>query len=182
MLLEGGFENFSFEKLARAARTGKPTIYSRFGDKRGFMKALLERRKAKRAETIREITRGLPFRDALCLQASSVLDLLFSDEGVLYERLIDWLDEEPGNDGPTARGASYATALEAIRNVLQAGVDAGEAHFDDIEESACFWLEAMIGHARLAKSNGTPGRAENECWARVHTDRFLRAFGGLPTA
>lgn len=178
MLLEGGFENFSFERLARAARTGKPTIYSRFGDKRGFMKALLERRKAKSTEQIRESTRELPFREALRKQASSVLDLLFSDEGVLYERLIDWLDEEPGNDGQTARGASYANALDTIKGVLQAGVDSGEAQFDDIEESARFWLEAMIGHARLAKSSGTPGRTENEQWAGVHTDRFLRAFGG----
>jgi len=181
MLLEGGFESFSFERLARAARTGKPTIYSRFGDKRGFMLALLERRKAERTEQIRAMARDLPFEEALCVQASRVLDLLFSDEGVLFERLIDWIDEEPGREGPTARGASYDNAIAMIREMLEQGVSRGEASFDDIGESAVFWLEAMIGHARLAVSHGTPSQADNESWAKIHTKRFLRAFGHANT-
>lgn len=179
MLLEGGFESFSFERLARAARTGKPTIYSRFGDKRGFMRALLERRKAERTEQIRAMVRDLPFQQALCVQASRVLDLLFSDEGVLFERLIDWIDEEPGGDGPTARGQSYDNAIVTIRAMLEQGVTQGVASFDDIDESAAFWLEAMVGHARLAKSRGTPSQADNERWARIHTQRFLRAFAHM---
>ncbi|MDE2562658.1 MAG: TetR/AcrR family transcriptional regulator [Sphingomonadales bacterium] len=176
MLLEGGFESFSFERLARAARTGKPTIYSRFGDKRGFLRSLLERRNLERTKKIRAMGRDLPFEQALCVQASHVLDMLFSDEGVLFERLVDWIDEEPGGDGPTARGAAYDNAIASIRAMLAEGVSHGEARFDDIEEAAVFWLEAMLGHARLAKSQGTPDHADNERWARIHTQRFLRAF------
>ena len=33
--LERGFEGASIDEIAVAARAGKPTIYSRFGDKRG---------------------------------------------------------------------------------------------------------------------------------------------------
>lgn len=176
LLLEGGFESFSLERLAREARTGKPTIYSRFGDKRSLLRAMLERRKIERTEQIRRMAGDLPFAEALRLQATYVLELLFSDEGVLFERLVDWIDEEPGGDGPTARGASYANAIASIRAMLEAGENTGEAHFDDIEEAAVFWLEAMIGHARFTKSNEVPTREENERWARRHTERFLRAF------
>lgn len=176
LLLDQGFENFSLERLAREARTGKPTIYSRFGDKRGLLCAMLERRKTERAEQVRRMAGSLPFAEAMCRQASYVLEIMFSDEGVLYERLIDWIDEEPGGDGPTARGTSHNNAVIAIREMLAAGEQSGEVHFDDIDEAAVFWLEAMIGHARFTKSNSVPSREENERWARKHTERFLRAF------
>ena len=52
LLLEEGFERFSFDRLARAASVGKPTIYSRFANKHEYSRVLLEHRLTKRKNEV----------------------------------------------------------------------------------------------------------------------------------
>src|ERR1700722_14327961 len=43
VFLDRGFEGSSVDEIAVAARAGKPTIYARFGDKRGLFTAVVTR-------------------------------------------------------------------------------------------------------------------------------------------
>jgi len=175
ILLSGGFENFTFDRVARHAHIGKATIYSRFPGKADLMRALLLRRIEQRTAQIRQEGSDLPTATAFLLRATNTMKMLFSPDGVLTERLIDWLDQESG-EGLTMRAEAYRNAIESIAQALVRGPDAADHRVPDVELAARLWLEGLLGHARLAYTEGASSPAEIERWATNYT-RFF--FAGL---
>ena len=113
VLQSGGFETFTFDRVARHAHIGKATIYSRFPGKLDLMRALLQRRIEQRTDYLNQQGLNLSIRDAFHVRAAEVMKMLFSPDGVLVERLIDWLDQEIG-EGQTMRAHAYRNAIELI--------------------------------------------------------------------
>lgn len=177
VLLDSGFDGFTFDRLARHARVGKATIYSRYPNKRAFLVALVDYYLENRRAQILSEGRDGSLIEVFCRQAAQVLDMLFSADGILFERLLDWLDQEGGADDSGVRGQSYAQAIQSIEQSLQEAVSRGEARIVDIPRAARFWLEGMIGHARLAGSQGRKSAADNAQWARDYTEFFFRGNG-----
>ncbi len=175
VLLAGGFDNFTFDRVARHAHIGKATIYSRFPGKIDLMHALLERRIALRNRYFRQRGADLPVEQAFRLRAADVMKMLFAPDGVLMERLTDWIDQESGQ-GQRMRANAYTNAIESITLALTERREAGELHVPDIDLAARLWLEGLIGHARLANTEGASSAAEIERWACDYT-RFF--FAGL---
>jgi len=175
VLHAGGFENFTFDRVARHAHIGKATIYSRFPGKIELMQALLLRRIAQRSVQIKQQGTDLPVETAFRLRATDTMKMLFSPDGVLTERLIDWLDQEIG-EGPQMRANAYRTAIESISYPLIHGPDAADLPVPDVDLAARLWLEGLLGHARLAYTEGASSPAEIDRWARDYT-RFF--FAGL---
>jgi AcrR family transcriptional regulator len=175
VLLAGGFENFTFDRVARHAHIGKATIYSRFPGKIELMQGLLRRRIEQRADQLKQQGSNLQVEAAFRLRAAVVIKMLFSPDGVLVERLIDWLDQEIG-EGQTMRANAYRTAIESISQMLIDGADEAGLAVRDIDLAARLWIEALIGHARLAFTEGASSPAEIERWAGDFT-RFY--FTGL---
>ena len=176
VLLAGGFESFTFDRVARHARIGKATIYSRFAGKIELMQALLQRRIEFRNAYFRTRGHDLPVEEAFRLRAADVMKMLFSPDGVLMERLIDWLDQELG-EGQPMRAAAYRNAIDGISEQLLArGADLPVAS-GDVMLAARIWLEGLIGHARLAaNTEGASSPAEIDRWAQDYT---LFYFAGL---
>ncbi len=179
VLLEHGFENFSFDRIARHARIGKATIYSRFSGKTELMRALLAWRMARqRAEILAESDAMEPLA-AFTLRAQRVLEALLSADGVLMERLIDWVDLEAG--AGNVRAEVYRSALQSIADEFAAMNAAGSLAIADVDRAARFWLEGLLGHARLAASEGEQHPAERQRWASDYADYFFRGVDAWVT-
>jgi len=175
ILLAGGFENFTFDRVARHAHIGKATIYSRFPGKIELMQALLLRRVEQRTEQLRQQWSDLPVESAFRLRAADIMKMLFSPDGVMTERLIDWLDQEIG-EGQQMRANTYRNAIESISRSLTDGPDVADLKVSNVELAARLWIEGLIGHARLACTEGVSSPAEIDRWARDYTIFY---FAGL---
>ena len=175
VLQAGGFESFTFDRVARHAHIGKATIYSRFPGKIELMRALLIRRIAQRTDYLNQQGYNLPVRQAFQFRAAEVMKMLFSPDGVLMERLIDWLDQEIG-EGQSMRANAYRNAIDVISQTMAGSHDAAALCMHDTDLAARLWLEGLLGHARLANTEGASSNQEIERWASDYT-RFY--FAGL---
>ena len=124
LFLDRGFEATSLDAVAEAARVSKPTVYSRYGDKRGLFAAVLRR----------EIARWLaPLSAAAEMQLSSASDIS------VEQRLV-----EIGREmltftcGPDAVAFSRMMTSQAINfpDVAKLGKEEG-------------WLKAVATTARF---------------------------------
>lgn len=175
-LLEHGFESFTFDRIARHAHIGKATIYARYASKREFLEALLDFKSDQRRTSILSKGVGLPLIDAYCLRATEVIHFLLSREGMLLERLFDWLDQEGGGGTVSSRAAHFRDALTSIEDSLREAVGNGEVTIRDIPQAARFWLEGLMGHVRLAGNEDEATQQDTARWARHYSEFF---FAGI---
>lgn len=180
ILLQSGFDNFTFDRVARHARIGKATIYSRFAGKRELLHALMLRRIDIRRTELMTVGSDLPLKKAFCVRAARVLAMLQTPEHILLERLIDWFDQESGNDEIGTRAMTYRGAVQAIMDSLSDANSAGMTRVADLEQAARFWLEGLLGHSRMSESEGTTQPEAQEHWAQQFTEFFFAGISALP--
>lgn len=176
LLLAQGFEGFSFDKLARHARIGKPTIYSRFANKEDFLRSLLQYRIAKNQAEVTSLAGELPFKEAMGVMATRAVSKFVSDEGRLVDRLIDWLEHE----GDPARGSvrqwAFQNALHYGEELIRAANARGETHVSDVQTASRFFLEGIIGHARMSDARAPIDMEAHKAWADQYSRIILKAF------
>lgn len=179
VLLVDGLDAFTFDRLARHAHIGKATIYSRFPGKRELFRALLARWITQRIAALEAQGSHLSSEAAFRLRAVDTMTMLFSPDGQLSERLIDWLEQESGG-AERLRAKVYAYALESIARALQLTRDgeatALELTSAQVARASRIWLEGLLGHARLAFSEGDSTQPAIAQWASDYA-RFF--FAGL---
>ena len=180
LLLEQGFEGFTFDKLAKQARIGKPTIYARFSNKEEFLRALLERRIMGYQEEVTALAEDLSFRDVLTLMAMRVVVKFLSEEGRLMDRLIDWLEYEGDPSKPSMRKWAFESARNRGEAIITAAVERGEIVISDIPLAAQTFLEGIIGHARMSQVREPTNLEPHQRWAETYVAVILRAFDGRP--
>lgn len=176
VLRDQGFDAFTFDRVARHARIGKATIYARFSGKREFLEALLCHKVEERRVSVMAIGAGLPLVERFCHRAALVVEILLSPDGMMMERLFDWCDQEFGDDEINYRHAMFADALINIESELREAATETGIQIDDYPLAARFWLEGLLGHAKLIGSARTFDRAETERWAQSYSEFF---FAGL---
>lgn len=176
VLRDHGFEAFTFDRLARHARIGKATIYTRFASKREFLEALLAHKTVERRLKIMKLGEGLPLIDLFCLRAAAVMHVLHSPEGRMMERLVDWCDQEFGNGEMNFRQAMYADALTNITDELRQIAIEQKLVLAEPDLAARFWLEGLLGHARLEGPVGEIDDDANEHWARAYSEFFFASL------
>lgn len=177
VLLAHGFENFTFDRVARHARIGKATIYSRFAGKTDLMRALLAWRVDRQRDEIMAESSAMEPVEAFTVRAQRVLEVLFSSDGLLMERLVDWVELEAGEGN--VRGEVYRSALQSIASEFADLNAQGRTAVRDVDLAARFWLEGLLGHARLAASQGEHGPADRAKWARDYARYFFRGIDGI---
>jgi len=173
VLLEEGFESFTFDRVARRARIGKATIYSRFANKSELLHALLWQRTHLRRAFILAQGADLPLVEAFALRATEVIMTLASPDGQLVERLMDWLDLEKGGAQGNVRARVYCDAVEAIAESFVRANERGGQVIPDPRVAAQFWVEGLMGHARMAIAQCAVSRAETERWALGYARFFF---------
>src|SRR3954470_13410977 len=163
LFLDRGFDATSLDAVAEAARVSKPTVYSRYGDKRGLFAAVLRR----------EIARWLaPLSPAAEMQLGSASDIS------VEQRLV-----EIGREmltftcGPDAVAFSRMMTSQAINfpDIAKLGKEEGwlkavatTARFfdhlmaqgaldvDDTTIAAEVFLDVVVGHNHRLATFGTP--------------------------
>ncbi len=178
VLLAEGFEGFTFDRVARHAHIGKATIYSRFANKRELMGALLRHRIEAQHAHITAMGAGLPPMEAFIARSTEVLSLLLSPDGILQERLIDWMDQEGDGGCGEIRNAIYRHSLVAIEALIHQANATGLIHIPDPAAAAEFWLEGLVGHARVTRAEENGDRVAHERWSRRYVHFF---FSGTAT-
>lgn len=179
VLLAEGFEGFTFDRVARHAHIGKATIYSRFANKRELMGALLRHRIEAQHAHINATGADLPPMEAFIARGAEVLSLLLSPDGILQERLIDWMDQEGDGECGEIRTAIYRHSLVTIGAFLQEANATGLVHIPDPATAAEFWLESLIGHARVTRAEGDVDRAAHERWSRRYVHFFFSGVAAI---
>lgn len=182
VLLDVGFDAFTFDRVARHAHIGKATIYSRFAGKRELMEALLHHGMNKRRALIEAQVSELDFAACLKLRAVETLELLCSPDGKLMERLIDWLDGEADSPQGGYRAYVYRSALDSIGNQFEQARARGEIAMEHCEDAARFWLEALLGHYKMISSEADQIRARHESWAERYIAFFVAGASGQQSA
>lgn len=178
VLRDQGFDAFTFDRVARHAHIGKATIYARFPGKREFLEALLLHKVEERRMSIMAIGHGRPLVEAFCLRAAAVIEILLSPDGVMMERLVDWCDQEFGDGEINYRHAMFDDALANIETELREAAQEAGAAIDDFPLAARFWLEGILGHARLSGGARCYDQIQTEAWARRYSEFFFAGIKG----
>src|SRR5260370_16345888 len=88
VFLERGFEGASIDEIAEVARSGKPTIYVRFRDKRALFTEVMTRDILSRfAEFKTEVTTGATIEERLASAAITLLHWGFDSDRIALMRL-----------------------------------------------------------------------------------------------
>lgn len=177
VLRDHGFDAFTFDRVARHARIGKATIYARFPGKREFLEALLAHKATQRQVTILAVGRGMPIIEAFCKRAIVVIETLVSSEGIMMERLVDWCDQEFGDHTINYRRAMFADALAKIEAELRSAAAQDGLDLGDFGRVAQFWMEGLLGHARLIAADRAYDHAKTERWAKSYSEFFFSRLG-----
>lgn len=176
LLLEQGFEGFTFDKLAKQARIGKPTIYARFSNKEEFLRALLAHRIVSYQEEVTSVADGLSLREAFELMALKAVLKFVSGEGRLMDRLMDWLEYEGDPSKPSLRRWAFDNARARGEEIIKAGMDRGEVYISDPAHAAQTFLEGIVGHARMSPVREPTNIEPHQRWAEQYVAVILRAF------
>nr|WP_279588315.1 TetR/AcrR family transcriptional regulator [Qipengyuania flava] len=176
LLLDVGFENFSFDKLARYGRFGKPTIYARFGNKVELLRALLVQSIETRSRDLFDAASRQHIDEAIPSLCADVVEYIHSPEGRLKDRLIDWLDIEAEDGGPSMRGWTGEKAIQSVQQLLRDASKRGEVKLSDIDEVSQFLAAGVIGHGRMTKVEDPFDRVPHITWARSYWVMLKTAF------
>ncbi|WP_408591635.1 TetR/AcrR family transcriptional regulator [Novosphingobium sp.] len=183
VLLATGFESFTFDRVARHARIGKATIYSRFANKHDLMTALLKRRVSEQNGFIEAQALDLPPVEAFARRATEVLKTIGTPDGLLLDRLIDWLDQErlDGTTGTPGQGLDFRSQvyrffLESIKKSLRESAERNALRIVDVDTAAQFWLEGILGHVRLTGAGLPTDSDAISNWAKAYTAFFFSAI------
>jgi len=88
VFLERGFEGASIDEIAKVARSGKPTIYARFRDKRALFTAVVTRDILSRISEFKaEVPTGATIEERLTSAASTLLHWGLDSERIALMRL-----------------------------------------------------------------------------------------------
>src|SRR6266404_6326306 len=88
VFLERGFEGASIDEIAKVARSGKPTIYARFRDKRALFTAVVTRDILSRISEFKaEAPTGATIEERLTSAASTLLHWGLDSERIALMRL-----------------------------------------------------------------------------------------------
>jgi AcrR family transcriptional regulator len=145
VFLERGFEGSSIDEIAQAARSGKPTIYARFANKRALFSAVVMRDVVSRMEQFKgDVPSGATNEEALASLGLAMLDWgLASDRIGLMRLAIAEVHRFPDLASTVSRTARERGAELAARLL-------GEmAQFTELGTLLAFAAENLASTARL---------------------------------
>ncbi|MCP2335107.1 TetR/AcrR family transcriptional regulator [Actinomadura rupiterrae] len=145
LIAERGFAAASVDRIAERAGVAKGTVYYNFGSKNAMFTALLEYGVERFGAALRDAAAGLAPLDQLGAVVRA--ELAFIGEHESFARLLLAETWRSGGDWPHAARLIRERAIGAVRDVVQAAVDAGELRTDldvDMAASAVFGMVLTV--------------------------------------
>jgi AcrR family transcriptional regulator len=151
VFLERGFEGASIEEIARAARSGKPTIYARFASKEALFNAVAMHDVVSRIEHFKgEVPTGATIEERLASLAIALLDwILASDRLALMRLAVAELRRFPdlaSSVSRTARELSAQVAAQHLSEITQSDELGALPAFapEHLATTARFFLDLVV--------------------------------------
>jgi AcrR family transcriptional regulator len=124
VFLERGFEGASIDEIAKAARSGKPTIYARFANKRALFTAVVMREVLSPIEQFEtDLPIGAPAEERLVTAGVAMLDWGVASDRIALMRLaiaeVQRFPDLASTVSQTAREAGAELAARLLGEVAQ---------------------------------------------------------------
>jgi AcrR family transcriptional regulator len=124
VFLERGFEGASIDEIAEAARSGKPTIYARFANKRALFTAVVMRDVVSRVEQFKgDVPTGATAKEGLATAGLAMLDWGLASDRIALMRLaiaeVHRFPDRASTVSHTAREAGTELAARLLGEVAQ---------------------------------------------------------------
>ena len=150
LLIEEGIEKFSIDKLARRARMGKPTIYSRFKKKEALFQALLIREARAHAVAVMEEPASADTEFSIPQLMAQTIAHLQSPRGHLISRLGEWLTYEADDKSYAIQDQLHHVFVFGWISVVRVSKQKGHTKVRSAKRAAELIVEGIMGHARIA--------------------------------
>jgi AcrR family transcriptional regulator len=170
VFLERGFEGASIDEIAKAARSGKPTIYARFANKRALFTAVVMRDVISRIERFEaDLPTGAPAEERLVTAGVAMLDWGVASDRIALMRLaiaeVHRFPDLASTVSQTARERGAELAARLLGEVAQSSELGTLPAFapDHLATTARFFVDLVIVPIMLQalfRENLEPLRAE----------------------
>ena len=101
-------QDISMEQVAAGAGVGKGTVFHRFGNRMGLMRALMVDRAASLEQSVRSgpppLGKGAPDRDRLLAFLDAIIEVVSRNKSLMAELAYSAAAEPPPNEGPANEG------------------------------------------------------------------------------
>jgi TetR/AcrR family transcriptional repressor of mexJK operon len=178
MFMEHGFDRASVDAIAEAAGVAKATVYARFKDKEGLLRAAISSKCADfLGSTAFESASDLPMRRTLIEFAHRFLALVTDKDSLAMHALM----MEAGKSRPEMPTLFFESAVlptcRRLSGYLERQRDNGRLSFDDGEAAAWRLLGMVKSQEHMRAMLGLPRRRQKEIDAFIEScvDAFLAA-------
>ena len=162
LFLDRGFDATSLDAVAEAARVSKPTVYSRYGDKRGLFAAVLRREIARwlaplsaAAETQLSSASDIPVEQRLVEIGREMLTFTCGPDAVAFSRMMTSQAINFPDIAKLGKEEGWLKAVATTARFFDHLVAQGALDVDDTTIAAEVFLDVVVGHTHRLATFGT---------------------------
>jgi TetR/AcrR family transcriptional regulator, mexJK operon transcriptional repressor len=163
LFLKRGYDATSLDAVAEAARVSKPTVYSRYGDKRGLFAAVLRREisrwlapLAEAAETQLSSSSDISVEQRLVDVGREMLTFTCGPDAVAFGRMLTAQAMNFPEIAKLAEEEGWSKAVSTTARFFDHLVAQGALDVEDTGIAAEVFLNFVVGHPHRVATFGTP--------------------------
>jgi TetR/AcrR family transcriptional regulator, mexJK operon transcriptional repressor len=163
LFLDRGFDATSLDAVAEAARVSKPTVYARYGDKRGLFAAVLRREIARwlaplsaAAETQLGSASDISVEQRLVEIGREMLTFTCGPDAVAFSRMMTSQAINFPDIAKLGKEEGWLKAVATTARFFDHLVAQGALDVDDTTIAAEVFLDVVVGHNHRLATFGTP--------------------------
>src|SRR3954467_13495255 len=189
LVRDGGLAATSLEGVAEAARVSKPTVYARYGDKRGLFAAVLRREIARwlaplsaDAETKLSSASDISVEQRLVESGPEMLTFTCGPDAVSFSRMMTSQAINFPAIAKLGKEEGWLKAVATTARFFDHLVAQGALDVDDTTIAAEVFLDVVVGHTHRMATFGTPMEIKSaEKRMRAAIKLFLAGALGPPS-
>ena len=163
LFLDRGFDATSLDAVAEAARVSKPTVYSRYGDKRGLFTAVLRREIARwlaplsaAAETQLGSSSDISVEQRLVEIGREMLNFTCGPDAMAFSRMMTSQAINFPDIAKLGKEEGWLKAVATTARFFDHLAAQGALDVDDTTIAAEVFLDVVVGHTHRMATFGTP--------------------------
>jgi AcrR family transcriptional regulator len=163
LFLDRGFDATSLDAVAEAARVSKPTVYARYGDKRGLFTAVLRREISRwlaplsaAAETQLGNTSDISVEQRLVAIGREMLTFTCGPDAMAFSRMMTAQAINFPDIAKLGKEEGWLKAVATTARFFDHLAAQGALDVDDTTIAAEVFLDVVVGHTHRMATFGTP--------------------------
>lgn len=163
LFLDRGYDATSLDAVAEAARVSKPTVYARYGDKRGLFAAVFRREisrwlapLARAAEMQLESASEMSVEQRLVEVGREMLSFTCGPDAVAFSRMMTAQSINFPDIAKLGKEEGWLKAVATTARFFDHLVAQGAMELEDTGIAAEVFLDVVVGHTHRMATFGTP--------------------------